>query len=354
MSFATILIADDDALVRDAIIKILELFGHQVISADSGAKALELLNDDIDLVILDINMPDMDGFSTMKAINARHLEIPVLFFTGVGTMEYAVKAINLGAYDFIPKPIEDLDIFNVKIRRALEKRAYVLKERFYKINLEREVRDKTSELAEKNKLLKQYSHHLEISAVNTITTLQTALEEKDRYTAGHTKRVTEYSQLIAKTMNLPQDDMLVLTRACQLHDIGKLVIDVSWIQKPGPLTEEEWHRVRQHPEIGENIIKPLTFLAPEGKIIRHHHERMDGKGYPDGLKGDELDILTKILTVADSYDAMTSMRSYKKNNSREEAFAELREHAGSQFDSEVVEIFIKALNEKKTGAGILK
>ena len=347
MTSAKILIADDDELVRDAISKILELFGHQVITADSGNKALELLKDDIDLIILDINMPEMDGFETMKAINAENMEIPVLFFTGVGTMEYAVKAINLGAYDFIPKPIEDLDIFNVKIRRALEKRMYVLKERSYKINLEQEIRDKTRELAEKNKLLEQYSHHLEISAVNTITTLQTALEEKDKYTAGHTKRVTEYSQLIGRALNLSKDDMLVLTRACQLHDIGKLVIDVSCIQKPGPLSKEEWQRVKRHPEIGENIIKPLTFLAPEGRIIRHHHERVDGKGYPDGLTGDKLDILTKIVTLADSYDAMTSTRSYKKNSTMEEAFAELRKHAGSQFDSEVVEIFIKALKSRR-------
>ncbi len=124
------------------------------------------------------------------------LDIPVLFFTGAGSMEYAVKAINLGAYDFLSKPIEDLDLFDVKIRRAIEKRMYVLKDKAYKKNLEVDIQAKTCELAEKNLLLEQYSHELEISTVNTIMTLQTALEEKDQYTAGHTARVTAYSQQI--------------------------------------------------------------------------------------------------------------------------------------------------------------
>lgn len=342
-----ILIADDDPLVRDAVVKILELFGYQVTAVGDGRAALEAIDEDIDTIILDINMPGMDGFQTIQEINDRNLNIPVLFLTGAGTMEYAVKAINLGAYDFISKPIEDLDLFEVKIRRAIEKRMFVLREQSYKENLEREVRRKTKELAEKNLLLEQYSHHLEVSTVNTIITLNTALEEKDQYTAGHTKRVTEYSQMIGLAMNLPKEEIDILTRACQLHDIGKLVIDVSCIQKPGPLTPEEWKLVKKHPEIGENIIKPLTFLDREGKIVRHHHERLDGKGYPDGLVAEEIDLLTKIVTVADSFDAMTSKRSYKVNMSRDEAIAELRDHADTQFDPLVVEAFVDVLVKRK-------
>ncbi len=342
---AKILITDDDSLVRDAVAKILEMFGHQVVPTGSGEEALAVLDKDFDLIILDINMPGMDGFETITAINQRGLDIPVLFLTGAGSMEYAIKAINLGAYDFIQKPIEDIDLFNVKINRAIEKRMFVVKEKTYKQNLEAEVAAKTRELAEKNKLLRQYSHHLEVATVNTIITLQTALEEKDRYTAGHTNRVTHYSILIGRAMGLTPEEMAILDRACQLHDIGKLVIDVSCIQKPGPLTDEEWHLVRKHPEIGENIIKPLAFLEREGAIVRHHHERMDGKGYPDGIGGSELDLLTRIVTVADSYDAMTSQRSYRINLSREEAIAELRRCVGSQFDPEVVNVFAAILLE---------
>lgn len=343
---AKVLIADDDTLVREAVFKILKMFGYEVVAVPSGEEVLEQLSGEFDLIILDINMPGMDGFETMKRINRRDLGIPVIFLTGVGSMEYAVKAINLGAYDFIPKPIEDLDIFNIKVRRAIEKRMYVSQERAYKKNLEQEVKAKTKELAKKNRLLEEYSHSLELSALNTMLTLQTALEEKDMYTAGHTIRVTNYAMTIAQGLQLSAEEIEVLERACQVHDIGKLVIDVNYIRKPGALTDEEWALMRKHPEIGENIIKPLAFMKKERFIVRHHHERIDGKGYPDGLLGDELDILTKVITVADSYDAMTSKRSYKANLGLDEAIVELHRCAGSQFDHEVVRVFIEVLQQK--------
>ncbi|MFZ5775122.1 MAG: HD domain-containing phosphohydrolase [Thermodesulfobacteriota bacterium] len=338
-----ILIADDDTLVREAVHKILNMFGHEVVSCASGEEALSALDPGFDLIILDINMPGLDGFETLKIINDRNLGIPVIFLTGAGSMEYAVKAINLGAYDFIPKPIEDLDIFNIKVKRAVEKRMYVLQEKAYKENLETEVRNKTKELADKNKLLEEYSHNLEVSALNIMLSLQTALEEKDMYTAGHTTRVTQYAVAIGRAMRLTRDDLVVLERACQVHDIGKLVVDVSYIRKPGPLTDEEWVLMKKHPEIGANIIKPLAFMRQELFIVRHHHERIDGRGYPDGLCGDELDLLTKIITVADSYDAMTSKRSYKQNMSQQDAIAEMHRCSGAQFDPEVVRVFVEVL-----------
>ncbi|MEA2085018.1 MAG: response regulator [Thermodesulfobacteriota bacterium] len=344
---AKILIADDDDLVRDAVIKILEMFGYEVTDVDNGQGALDILSEKFDVIVLDINMPGMDGFETIRAINERDLGIPVLFLTGAGSMEYAVKAINLGAYDFITKPIEDLDLFDVKIKRAIEKRMYVLHEKAYKTNLEKEIQAKTKELAEKNILLRQYSVQLEIATVNAIHTLQNALEQKDQYTSGHTNRVTRYSLMIGKAMHLPQEDLIVLERACQLHDIGKLIIDVSCIQKPGPLNYEEWQLVKKHPEVGQSIIKPLTFLAREGLVIRHHHERVDGGGYPDGLKGDEIDILSKIVTVADSFDAMTSMRSYRVNFGKQEALDELTRCTNTQFDEKIVTVFNKIVKEIK-------
>ena len=135
------------------------------------------------------------------------------------------------------------------------------------------------------------------------------------------------------------DDMLVLRRASQFHDIGKLVIDLSCIRKPGPLTEEEWELIKKHPEIGASIIEPLTFMDRERDIIRHHHEKIDGSGYPDGIGGKDLDTLTRIITIADSYAAMTSRRNYRRNLTNPEAVAELRRCAGSHFDAELVEIF---------------
>jgi len=156
-------------------------------------------------------------------------------------------------------------------------------------------------------------------------------------------RVTEYAVLLGVALEIPETELVILRRAAQFHDIGKLVIDLSCIQKPGKLTQEEWGLIRKHPAVGANIIKPLGFMEREYFIIRHHHERMDGKGYPDGLGSDDLDLLTKILIVVDSYDAMTSKRNYRRNMSMEEAVAELGACAGSQFDPRCVAAFQEAL-----------
>ncbi len=342
---AKILVADDDIMVRTTVSKILEMFGHTVTAVGDGSEAIEVVDDSYDVILLDIDMPKMDGFDTIAALNTFDYDIPVLFLTGAGSMDYAVKAINLGAYDFLTKPIEDLDLFNVKIRRAIEKRMFVRRERSYKKQLEKDVRSKTIELKKKNKLLLTYSNSLENATVQLMSSLQNAMEEKDFYTAGHTMRVTEYAVLLGLAMNIAEDDLVILRRAAQFHDIGKLVIDLSCIQKPGKLNDEEWALIRKHPSIGANIIQPLGFMDREQFIIRHHHERMDGKGYPDGLKGSDLDTLTKILIVVDSYDAMTSRRNYRRNMSMEEAVQELKNCADTQFDKACVDSFAGALED---------
>ena len=342
---AKILLADDDITARSTVSTVLEMFGHTVTTVADGKDVLEIVDDSYDVIILDINMTDMGGFETIKVLNARQLDVPVLFLTGAGSMEYVVQAINLGGYDFLTKPIEDLDIFNVKIRRAIEKRTFVLRERQYKTSLEQEVRNKTQELEETNRLLLTYSHSLENATVQLMSSLQNAMEEKDYYTAGHTMRVTEYALMLGLAMDLSEKELVVLRRASQFHDIGKLVIDLSCIQKPGKLNDEEWVLIRKHPVVGANIIQPLGFMEREQFIIRHHHERMDGNGYPDGLKGEDLDQLTKILTVVDSYDAMTSRRNYRRNMSMDEALNELKLHSGTQFDGDTVNIFSHAVKD---------
>jgi putative nucleotidyltransferase with HDIG domain len=153
--------------------------------------------------------------------------------------------------------------------------------------------------------------------------------------------------MIGQEMELTEEEMLVLERAAQLHDIGKLVLDTSYIERAGPLTLEEWAKVRQHPVVGANIIRHLGFLEREGDIIRSHHERLDGRGYPFGRHGEELDLLAKIVSVADSFDAMTSMRSYRDNMGKQEAIAELCRCCRTQFDPAVVEVFTSILEAIK-------
>lgn len=340
-----ILIADDDAMVRSTVSKMLEMFGHRVNTVSDGSGVLDIVDDTYDVIILDINMPIMDGFETMAELNKLKYDIPVLFLTGAGSMDYAVQAIKLGAYDFLTKPIEDLDIFNVKIRRAIEKRMYVLRERQIRVALEDDIQLKAVQLEEQNKLLLSYSNSLENATVQLMSSLQNAMEVKDYYTAGHTNRVTEYCLMLGRAMELTETEIVVLKRASQFHDIGKLVIDLSCIQKPGKLTEEEWVLIRKHPSVGANIIKPLGFMEREQFIIRHHHERVDGKGYPDGLTGDMLDDLTKIIIVVDSYDAMTSKRNYRRNMTMDEAVEELYRCSGTQFEPDIVEYFANNIND---------
>jgi response regulator RpfG family c-di-GMP phosphodiesterase len=345
---ARILIADDDDLVRNAVAKILTMFDYDVVAVASGKEVLSTASDDFDVIILDINMPDMDGFQTIEGLNRQHCEVPVLFLTGAGSMDYAIKAINLGAYDFLTKPIDDIELFHVKVKRAVEKRSFVRKEQNYRQNLEHEVREKTRELAEKNVLLQRYSLQLEEATVQVMSSLQTALEEKDMYTAGHTRRVTHYSLILGREVELSPADMVILERASHFHDVGKLVIDLSCIQKPGKLTAEEWALIKKHPEVGANIIQPLKFTERERIIILHHHERLDGHGYPEGVGGSDLDVLTRIITIADSFDAMTSRRNYRRNLEPVEAVTELRRCAGTQFDPELVEVFAGAVFANKT------
>jgi putative nucleotidyltransferase with HDIG domain len=338
-----ILVADDDSMVRTIVSKILEKSGHYVDTASDGKELLDLVDDSYDVILLDINMPGMDGFETMAGLNLLNYDIPVLFLTGAGSMDYAVKAINLGAYDFLTKPIKDIHFFNVKIRRAIEKRRYVLQERQYKAALEDDIQVKANQLEEQNKLLLTYSSSLEKATVQLMTSLQNAMEEKDYYTAGHTMRVTEYALMLGVAMGLSESEIIILKRAAQFHDIGKLVIDISCIQKPGELTEDEWVLLRKHPVVGANIIQPLGFMEREQFIIRHHHERLDGTGYPDGLNGDQLDDLTKILIVVDSYDAMTSRRNYRQNKTMKEAVEELFSGSGTHFSPDVVEYFCRSI-----------
>ena len=185
-----------------------------------------------------------------------------------------------------------------------------------------------------------YRHHRE-----TIASMILELESKDPYLKGHSERVAKLSQKIALELNLPSPEVRLLREMAVLHDIGKIIIDSTIMHKPGPLTKEEWAIIKQHPILGEKIISPIRTMRDGRSIIRHHHERIDGKGYPDGLKGDSIPFLARIVAVADAYDAMTSLRPYRNAYSKEKAIEELKKNAGKQFDEKVVRAALKVLNK---------
>jgi len=185
---------------------------------------------------------------------------------------------------------------------------------------------------------------LKESEIDIIMSLVLSQEAKGRYTNGHSKRVTRYSVEVAKKLGLPDDEIGTIGRAGKLHDIGKIGIRDSILFCEGKLSEEQYNTIKTHPAKGANIIEPLKFLHREKDIIRHHHERYDGKGYPDGLKGERIPLGARIMAVADAYDAMRSTRPYKKPFSKEEIISELENNAGKQFDPKIVDIFLKGVN----------
>jgi putative nucleotidyltransferase with HDIG domain len=197
-------------------------------------------------------------------------------------------------------------------------------------------------MQEKGKLQRYY--------IETIKSLIRALEAKDKYTSGHSERVAHYAIHIARRLGLPEKDIRLLEEVATLHDIGKIGIPAKILNKNGPLTKDEQDVVKQHPTVGEEILKPIEFLEPGLSAVRDHHERQDGSGYPHGIKGGLISIFAAIAAVADSYDAMTSDRPYRKALTKEEAISILEKNKGTQFDAEVVDAFVAYLESQKPKA----
>ena len=346
--FEHILVVDDEPDIREVISEFLSLKGYKVKTAADGVEALDIMNiHEFDVVVTDLSMPNLDGFGLIEGALRMQPHVSVIVLSGQGTFENAIEAVHRGAYDFVAKPIRDFEAFKLTIDRGLEHKSLLVNKHNYQLNLEAEVEEKTRELARTNRLLKQYADELESVSLSFITTLLTALEEKDLYTAGHSRRVTHYAVGAARGLGVSSHDLWILQTAGQLHDMGKLMIDLSYVNKPGPLTPEEWEIMKEHPAMADRFLAHLPFLDEVRPIIRHHHERIDGTGYPDGLTGKEIDLLTQILTVADAYDAMTSQRSYRVPMSQEEAVNELNRWIGIQFGEGPVTALVNFLKKEK-------
>lgn len=351
-----ILYVEDNVENKKLIRRILEANEYTVIEAEDGLKSIRTAQEEKpDLILMDIGIPGMDGYETTTRIKA----IPELQQTPVVALTARVmegdreRSLTAGCDGYISKPI-DVQEFPHLIRSflggkkeqvsSLDEQHY-LKE--YSQKLVHRLENNILELEKKNLQLEEQTQQMQDIYLNVISSLTRAIEEKDPYTAGHSERVTRYALLIAKKMSLPENEIQVLNRASMLHDIGKLVIDLTSLNKKGALSTQEWTRMSRHPEIAESILSPIRFLECEIEIIRHHSERWDGKGYPDGLKGDEIDDLTSILIIADSFDAMTTDRCYKQKRTIEEAMEEIRRCKGTQFNPKIADVFLTVLENEK-------
>jgi putative two-component system response regulator len=305
-----ILLVEDNPVLRDGVQMVLEADGFRVISANHGREALEYMHAECpDLILSDISMPEMDGFALFDAVRARPewIAIPFIFLSARGGREEVFKGKKLGAEDYLVKPIDSQELV-ATIRSRLARSQEIL--------------------------LAQVQQAYESSLIM----LSNAIELRDQYTRGHVERVMKYSEIIAKHMGMDSGQIKTLQFGSILHDIGKIYIKEEILKKPGSLDDDQWNEMKRHPVIGAELVKNIPYLAPAIPVIRHHHERWDGGGYPDGLAGEHIPLEARIVSVADSLDAMTSSRVYQESCSMKEAWEELLRGSGHQYDPAIVKV----------------
>jgi response regulator RpfG family c-di-GMP phosphodiesterase len=323
------LVVDDEPRLRRVLVRLLEGEGFVCAQAGSGVEALrELERTPVPLVISDLRMPEMDGVTLLREIVTRWPETAVLMVTAVAEVESAVACLQLGALDYVAKPFH-LDEVRARVAQALDKRRLIMENRSYQEGLEARV--------------EAQARRIEEVFLEGVHALVFALEAKDAYTRGHSIRVANYSIGIARALKLDTDVIETIALGAELHDVGKIGVSESVLHKAGKLSEVEYRHVMEHTVIGARILGPLMRDAPGAlAIVRSHHERLDGTGFPDGLTGDLIPFEARLVSVADAFDAMTSVRPYRPSLAVSHAMQELEEGIGVQFEGDVVRAFLKA------------
>src|SRR6202048_3630324 len=329
-----ILIVDDEEPIRDLVSAMLASANYVCTQTESGKEALGLLSSgsQFELMLSDLMMPGMDGIALLEAAKERYPDMPVIMVTAVTDVSVALGAIRNGAYDYLLKPFER-DQLLATVRRAMENRRLRMENREYQTNLEALVTARTEQL-------RQVVSSLEKSYDITLEALGNDLDLKDAATEGHSNRITADTIAIARAMGLSSDQIRIIERGAFLHDIGKMAIPDQILKKPGKLDAEETAIMREHCYRGYQIVRRIPFLYEAAEIVYAHQEKFDGTGYPRGLKGEEIPLGARIFSIADTLDAMTSDRPYRKGTTFAAAKEEIVRCAGEQFDPQVVEVFL--------------
>lgn len=336
---ATILIVEDDRFVRHSLAVYLSSKGFTILQAENGRIGLEIFSQkNPDLVLLDLRMPELDGLDVLAAMAQQISDVPVIIISGVGSREDAIESLRLGAWDFLVKPIHDMTLLEHSVNRALERAVMIRERQRYQQKLEKTVADRTAELRHRETQLKK-------ALVGIVDVVATIVEKRDPYTAGHEQRVASLAKAIAQELGLGSREIEGLHMAAIIHDLGKVAIPNELLSKPGRLTDLEFQFIQTHVQVGYDILHRMEFPWPMARLVHQHHERLDGSGYPQGLKDGEIVLEARILGVADVVEAMSSHRPYRPALGIDTALEEITRNRGTLYDTDVVEVCYNLFKE---------
>jgi len=343
-----IFIVDDEEPIRKVLNTHLAREGFEVITSCGGAGIFDTLRavGGIDLIISDIRMPEVDGIRILEFARENMETVPVVMLTGLTDINLAIDVMKKGAFDFLMKPVRKEDLM-VVVRKALSNHDLLVRNkelerenREYQVFLEQKVRERTQELNAKAMELQKAYGILKSMNIQFVNVLAETIEAKDNYTRGHCNRMRYLCVEMGRLAGLAPEELETLEYASLLHDLGKVAVNETVLNKKGPLTEEECEHIKDHPEVGEKILSGIALMEPVASIIAAHHENFDGTGYPRKLSGADIPLSSRIIAVADLYDAMSSDRPYRKGLPLDVVLQEMRSVAGTQLDPDIVSLFI--------------
>jgi putative two-component system response regulator len=343
-----ILVVDDDDTTRSVTQAMVEALGHECETARDGLEGLAKLHLGIDLVLLDVVMPGMDGFAVCRRIrqDPQTQAIPVIMVTSMASHSDRLMAVEVGANDFIAKPVDEAEL-RIRSTSILKMKAAQDELKHYQAHLEEMVEQRTASLRKALEGMAEAQRAAYQAQLDTVERLAIVAEYKDKVTAKHIRRMSEYCAVIARGLKLTPGEVELILHASRMHDVGKIGVPDAILQKPASLSTSEWTVMRRHPTVGSRILdRSSSELLEAGRVIALcHHERWDGSGYPEGLAGENIPLLGRICAVADVFDAVTSERPYKPAYPNEDALRILRDGRGIQFDPRVVDVFLECFEE---------